>query len=509
MSKKNPILMGTLILTIAGFLTRILGLFYRIFLSRAIGSEGMGIYQLIFPIYTICFSVCSAGVQTAVSRYVAEKSSSDNKKEAIKILFSGLIISLTLSVILSVLLYNNADWIATSILQESRCGSLLRYLAYAIPLGAIHSGISGYYIGNQKAGIPAWSQLLEQIVRVGCVYLMGIVISSQGGALTPEIAVIGTVIGELGSAIFCIFAIRIDTLKYKKPMNHIKQATTSTFRYVRMILSMSIPLTLNRVMLNILQSAEAILVPFKLQAHGLTSSASLSIYGVLSGMAMPFIYFPSAITNSIAVMLLPAVAEAQHKGDMAITSTTDKSIKYSIILGIFCTGIFIVYGKDMGTIVFNNKDAGLYIMILSWLCPFLYITSTLGSILNGLGKTTTTFIHNMIATLIRIGFLIYFVPQIGIMGYLWGLLVSQLAISFLHLISVRKQLTIHFNVFSWILKPAFYLIASLATGYVAKVVLLLIHIPNAFAVIISALLVVFIYWMVVLKLEKQKIKYLK
>lgn len=506
MNKKNPILMGTLILTIAGFLTRILGLFYRVFLSRTIGSEGMGIYQLIFPIYAFCFSLCSAGIQTSVSRFVAAKSTNSAKKESVKILIAGLFISLALSIFTAVFIYMYADFISTSILKEAKCAPLLRYLAFSLPLGSIHACISGYYLGYKRASVPAWSQLIEQIIRVSCVYIIGLVLTSNGGKLTPELAVLGTVIGELGSALYCIFAIKIDTLK-KELYYGDKDSEKSTIpTYIRKILSMSIPLTLNRVMLNVLQSAEAILIPFKLQAFGLTSSEALSKYGILTGMAMPFIFFPSAITNSIAVMLLPAVAEAQYKGDKGISSTTDKSLKYSIIIGIFCIGLFLVYGNDMGTLIFDNKEAGLYIMILAWLCPFLYITTTLGSILNGLGRTTTTFFHNMIAVLIRIAFLLYCVPKVGIMGYLWGVLVGQLVISFLHTLAVKREIHIKFNAVHWILIPVFYLLASLSLGYLLKLFLTYLDIlPGLINVFISGVVVTGMFWILVQKTEKQKI----
>lgn len=504
MNKKNPILMGTLILTIAGFLTRILGLFYRIFLSRSISAEGMGIYQLIFPIQAICFSLCSAGVQTAISRFVAAKASNNRKRESVKILAAGLFISLFLSMITAVILYRYADNISVTILKESQCAELLKYLAFSIPLGAIHSSITGYYLGYKKAGIPAWSQLVEQVIRVTSVYIIAMVVVGNGGSLTPAMAIIGTVIGELGSALFSIFAVKLDASKEEKYKPDKDTKNTSFLRYIVNILTMSVPLTLNRVMLNVLQSAESILIPFKLQAFGLSSSNALSIYGILTGMAMPFIFFPSAITNSIAVMLLPVVAEAQYKGDKSISSTTDKSLRYSILIGIFCTGIFVVYGYDMGTIVFHNKSAGIYIMILAWLCPFLYLTSTLGSILNGLGKTTTTFIHNAIAILIRIAFLFYCVPKVGIMGYLWGLLISQLLISFLHLLAVKKVMPVHFDVLKWVLRPGFFLIASLSAGYLLKWALpVLIGISNAFVVIISGAAATGLFWALVYKFEKK------
>lgn len=192
------------------------------------------------------------------------------------------------------------------------------------------------------------------------------------------------------------------------------------------------PLTINRVLINLLQSAEAVCIPLRLQAHGFTQALALSSYGTLTGMALPLVLFPSAITNSLAVMLLPTVSEAQAAGNtQAIEHLTNKTIKSCLLLGILCTIFFLLTGNLCGTFLFHSQEAGTYILILAWLCPFLYLGATLGSILNGLGKTFDVFVINALALLVRILFVWFAIPAFGILGYLWGLLLSQLLHSLL------------------------------------------------------------------------------
>ena len=172
------------------------------------------------------------------------------------------------------------------------------------------------------------------------------------------------------------------------------------------------------------------MIPGQLKHYGYSVSEALSVYGVLTGMSMPMVLFPSVITNSVSVMLLPVIAEAQEKQEQHyIRSAVRKTCFYCLVLGFSCTLIFLLLGKWMGQVLFANELAGTFIVILGWMCPFLYLSTTLSSILNGLGKTTTTFILNITGLAIRIAFVIWGIPLFGIKAYLWGTLLSQIVMA--------------------------------------------------------------------------------
>ncbi len=155
--------------------------------------------------------------------------------------------------------------------------------------------------------------------------------------------------------------------------------------------------------------------------------------------------FPSAITNSMAVLLLPSVAQAQAEGNQRqISASISMALRYSLYMGILCTGIFFLYGRELGSSVFQSPSAGSYIRILGWLCPFMYLATTLGSILNGLGKTPSTFIQNACALCLRLVFVLFGIPRLGMKAYLWGILVSEMFLAFWHLITLRR-----FVPFTW------------------------------------------------------------
>lgn len=424
---RSSLIKGTLILTLAGTLSRFIGFFYKIFLSRTIGAEALGIYQLIFPLFAFCLALSCGGLQTAISRYAA---SSKTDRIARSYLTIGTTLSLVLSFCCAVFLFRYADFLSLHLLGEARCEPLLRIMAVAIPFACIHACISGYYYGRKKAGIPSASQLVEQLIRVLGVWLVCSILTEQQQEFTAAIAVWGLVFGEIASALFSLTALsaKKNTVFRKSAF----QKTTNTAFYdlkarTSNLCSMAIPLTINRVSLSLAQSLENILIPLSLRSFGYSSEDALSVYGILTGMVFSTIMFPAVLSNSLSAMLLPEIAKAQaEKKEQQIAHLIRKTIESSLVLGFLCTLLFLLGGSYIGVFLFGNHLAGVYIRTLSWISPFLFLSGTLCSILHGFGKPKTVLALNIIGSCIRIFCIFYFVPTIGIRGYLWGMLASQI-----------------------------------------------------------------------------------
>ncbi|MCM1058181.1 MAG: polysaccharide biosynthesis protein [Firmicutes bacterium] len=465
----HPLIVGTVILTLTGLVSRLIGFFYRIYLSRLFGEEGMGLYQLLSPVLSLSFSLTAAGYQTAISKLVAEQTAK-SKKVTLRPMAAGLTVSLPLSLLCNAAVYFGADFIATALLQEPRTASMLRILSFSIPMSAVHACVNGHFYGVKKAGIPAASQLLEQIARVGCVFLVAG--QSLGAGRTPSIsvAVLGLTMGELCSMLFSLAAIwqasgaaasRLSTIHNTRqtlrpydgsgasrtlPANSARHTLqpydgSAAGSLYRGLLSMAIPLTANRIVLNLLQSVESVSIPARLRLYGYDNTTALSVYGVLTGMAMPFIFFPNALTSSVAVLLLPVISENYALGNFsAVKSATMKTVKYCGLMGVICMAVFLSLGRFMGTALFDSPLAGHFITTLGFICPFLYLDTTLSSILQGLGKAGHIFIMNVVCLLIRLAFVFLAVPRFGITGYLWGLLASQLTLGVLYLVCLLRFL---------------------------------------------------------------------
>jgi stage V sporulation protein B len=270
-----------------------------------------------------------------------------------------------------------------------------------------------------------------------------------------ELAVLGHLAGEAASAGFTLLCLWLIPPEMSHDKGFFLPCAAS-------LMELALPLMGNRLVLNLLAGAEAILIPNCLQMSGLSDAEALAVYGVLTGMAMPFVLFPSTISNSMAVLLLPGVAQAQAEGKQSsITASITLSLRYSLYMGILCIGIFTLFGNALGIGVFHDSQAGQFIRILAWLCPFLYLATTLGSILNGLGHTRTTFLQNTAALTFRLLFVLFGIPRCGIHAYLVGMLASELLLAALHLITLYHQIPFTWDAIDMIVKPAALMIISI------------------------------------------------
>ena len=430
MNQKQYLLKGTFILTAAGLLSRIAGFFYKIFLSRTVGAEIMGIHQLILPVYAFCAAAAFGGIQTAVSKHVSADLAKGAKREAWNSFLAGLFLSLLGALFCSLLLFSGSGWIASVFLGEPRCSPLLKILSVSLPFAAVHSCVSGYLVGQKKVLLPALSQLAEQIFRILFSFLLYFLFLEKGYSLSAAIIVLGQAAGEAASAASCFLFLALSP-RFSLPKKKELRAD------IRATLSVSLPLSSSRMLLGVLQGIEAALLPLQLRKFGLTASQALSEYGTFSGMALPLILFPTAITGSLGTLLLPAVSEAKSSSqNRQLHSTIEASFLASLYLGFFCVNAFLLFGDEAGRLLFDSPAAGEYIVGLSFLCPFLYTNNTLSSILHGLGKTgAVSFLHSF-SFVLRLLFVVLLVPAVGIEGYLYGVLLGQifLSVSFLALL---------------------------------------------------------------------------
>ena len=432
---KNPLITGTFFLTAAGLVTKLIGFFYRIFLSRVFQDEGLGIIGLVSPVIVLAHSLFAAGIQNAITRFVAA-SKNDKTTEAYGFLFTGIAISILLSGITTYVIFNHASFIAINIIGERRCTPLLRISALSFPLATIHSCLNGFFYGQKRASIPAVSIIIEQICRVLTVYALYKITVNAGANVSLSYACLGMLAGEFCSAFFscCMLA-----FSHKKQEFSLHESLSCNKGIS--IISLALPISLNRICISLISTLEAIQLPKKLIDSGLTSSDALSVYGVFSGMALPLIMFPSAITGSVSSLLLPSVSEAQSQGDTKrIRRIICLTIGFCFALGIFCLLFFSAFAGLLGTLLFDSIVAASQIRALSLVCPFLYLSGTLCSILNGLGKTGTTFIFNVSSILLRLAFVYFIVPSVGFSGYIYGILCSQMLLDFAIILALKRYL---------------------------------------------------------------------
>ncbi len=198
------------------------------------------------------------------------------------------------------------------------------------------------------------------------------------------------------------------------------------------LFSFAAPLCATRVCLHLLGTIESSRIPVSLQLFGYSSHQALSAYGVYTGMAMTCILFPGALTNSIAVLLMPTISCADASNNQsAIYSAIFQCTCFCLFIGVGCTAVFSLCGNFIGSALFGNVLAGQLIRMFCFLCPFLYLNTTLLSILNGLGKTGCTFLFQILSLAVRLFFVFFILPLSGIPGLFQGMLLGQMLLTIL------------------------------------------------------------------------------
>jgi stage V sporulation protein B len=459
--KINSILKGTLILTIAGVASRFLGFFYRIYLTKMIGSEGLGLYQMVFPLTAVCMSIAGSGISVAISKYTASYTATGCEKKARDTMLTGTLLSVLTAIVCSAILYTGAEFIATVIFKDSRFAMLIKIISFSIPLSVIHNNISSYYMGRSNPVIPAVSQILEQLVRIAGIYILFTIHTSKNLPVSAATAVYAILFGEIASCLFCMTLIRLGKSDFK-----IEQPV----ELCRRIYKIALPISINRITLSVLHSLEAILIPALLGIYGLSKSECISTYGILTGMAFPLIMLPSTLINSFSELLLPAVSKAaSQKKSKKLNHTIFAAYRYSLEIGIFCLAVFYNYGSEMGVFLFDETEVGTYVRAFAWMCPFLYISTTFTSILNGLGKTKQTLFMDITSFLLRIFLNIILIPRMGITGYMIAFLVSEVYLALSYIVCVKKINPVFLSFGEFILRPSSAIILSLFLTRLFKV----------------------------------------
>lgn len=464
MSKKS-LVTGTLILTIASLITRLLGFGFRIYQSNVMGAEGMGLYQLLFPIYMLLWAASSAGIAIAVAKMVATETAKGEHGNAVHILKVSLYLSLPISLALSLLLYVCAPFIATYYIHEPVTTLSLKILASCIPFMSTACCIRGYFQGRQEMSITALAQIVEQSARMLVIYFFAGLFVPKGIEFVCALGVLGMCGGEVASLIMSYIAFRL-----KKRKIHHTSVTLKKRPTFNHLFNLSLPVTANRFLTSGLQSLENILIPISLQKYGLTSSAALGLYGEFSGMAMPLLFFPSMVTASLSTALVPAISEAvAMKNTDRLKRTLSMSIQFSCLIGIGATALFLTLPREIGLACYNLEGVGELLRVLAIICPFLYLQSILTGAMNGLGLQKKTFQTNIIGSLVCILFIQLLVPQKGIMGFVIALLLQSGIISSLLLWHVLKNISLPIDLLNWLVRPTLAAVAgSLMTLYINK-----------------------------------------
>lgn len=451
--KKQSLIRGTLILGIAGILAKVLGMFFRLPLVFLIGDEGIGYYQMSYPLYTF-FIATASGIPVAVSKMVSERNAVGDNEGILTVLRKAILLMAVLGggftiflVLFSKDLVHFLNW------DEKSLYSLLG-ISLAPLFISIVSPFRGFFQGLQNMTPTAISQIIEQIGRVLAGVGLAYVLLNKGVEYSAGGAAFGATFGALLAGIYLI-------IKYlraiKKQFPNVK--TKNDTSILNKLIYIAIPISLGSAVSSIMSLLDSILVPQNLLKANYTYRQAAQLYGQLTGKAFVLINVPLTLSMALCISIVPIISEAFIlKRQITLKSEVETSLRISMVIGIPSFLAMFFLADPILRLIFPGHSAGADILKYLSICiPFIVLSQTTTAVLQGIGKYTIPVIDLFIGCVVKVFITIHLVPikSINVYGAIIGTIAGYLVASVLNLIMVRVNLKIKLKYYSIFIKPAY------------------------------------------------------
>lgn len=424
-SKSSSLLKGTLILTIAGIVVKVIGSLNWIILSRVLGGEGIGLYQMAFPIYLLALTLSTAGIPTAISIITAEKVALRDYRGANRVFRLSLALLAFSGLLLSCLVHFGAGWlIEHQIIRDARAYPAILALAPAIFLVTMLSSFRGYLQGWQMMTPTAVSQIIEQLFRVGAMLTFAAWLLPWGLEYAAGGASIGASVGAAAGLIVLIYYyVRLQRKHETGSIKDPESSTETNAGLASRMVKLALPVSLSSLMLPLVANLDLLIVPVRLEAAGYTVEQATELFGYLTGMAVPLINLATIITAALATSLVPAIAETQAMGNQQqIRQHTAAALRLTALVTIPAAVGIGVLAIPLATAVYHAPAAGPVVQVLAVGVYFLGIHQVTTSILQGMGHTALPLVNMGIAAVVKVGlnWSLAALPALGILGAGWA-----------------------------------------------------------------------------------------
>ncbi len=386
---------------------RLCGFLYRIFLSRNLGAEFIGVYQVTLSVVGVLVTISASGIPITVSRLMIKERAKGSKSGEKDVVSAGILSCLILSLPSTLALYIFKE--AFSFLfADQRSYDLLLVMLPGVVITSVYAVIRGYFWGNRYFFTYSLIELLEEIVM--CVSGV-IIVKHTFGAMNKAIGAAQSVL------ISYVFSFVLSTgfflVKAGKP--------TNPLRKLKPVLESASPITLMRTLTSFLGSIVAIILPQKLLEFGFTKVRAMEAFGALSGMTLPLLFIPSTIIGSIALVIVPKLSESYYGRDTdTLKYAIRRSLDYSVMFAVIIVPVFIVCGKEIGSIVYDNVEAGGYLSVSSFIMVPMSITMITNSLLNSLNYEKKTLFNFIVGAVVMIACVLFLTKFLGVYSLIIG-----------------------------------------------------------------------------------------
>ena len=344
---------NSLLIVISSLILQIIKLSFNIYISNKITPEALGVFQLIMVTYYFGITLSSSGINISCMRVVSEEYALGNFDGIKKASKKCINISIILSSIASFIFYINSDFIVYKCFQNKVSSNIVYLICFALPLISVSSAISGYFLAVRKAYQTVIAQFLEQLSKIiAIIVLFSITLNNSLETICFSL-ILGDVISELIAFIYLLIAYNMD-LK----INFLSFKILAKEKYFKRIIKILLPISFTSCIKSGISSIKQLIIPSSLERNGKSSNKALSEYGIISGMAMPIIMFPSTFLIAVANLLIPEFSRYYVKKDYnKIKFYTDRLLVGTFLFSFFITLFYLILGNKLGIILYNNYDA--------------------------------------------------------------------------------------------------------------------------------------------------------
>ncbi|WP_068784618.1 stage V sporulation protein B [Paenibacillus phocaensis] len=482
---KQTFIQGTMILLVAGIVNRLLGFIPRIMLPRVIGAEGVGLYQLGYPFFLVLVTMITGGIPLAVAKLVAEAESSGKPDRSVSILRTSLVFTTAAGFLFTFLCLFGAPWVTRYILTDPRVYHTFIAMSPMIVIVAVSSVYRGYFQGKQDMIPSAVSSILETVARIIGVLWFSYLLLPMGIAYAAAGAMLGVVAGEVvGMGVLLWQYRRLQRREQSAnslqsamsespdPDHSAENETANPFAAtLRRILRIAIPVTGSRLVGSLSYLLESITTARSLAIAGISVGVATSQYGALQGMIIPLLLLPGALTSSLAVSLVPSLAEAQARGDVkTIHLRLHQSLRLALVTGAPFAAIMFVLADPICRLVYNDGTIGGMLRIMAPFALLLYVQTPLQATLQALDKPGRALINTLVGAIIKISLIFYLAsnPALGIYGAIIAIIINFIVVTVMHGYSVSKTLRYRLPYLDMLKVSAAMIIMAAAADYFYK-----------------------------------------
>ena len=424
---KTKLIKSTFILLIGGAITKILGMIIKIVITRMIGIEGVSLYTLIMPTFGLLIALAQLGFPIAISTLVAE-GKSNNRRMILGIIPVSLFLNMTIIALLVIL----APFISNNLLHEPRTYYGILATGLVLPFISISSILRGYFYGKERLLPHIFSNIMEDVIRL-IILIIGIpIFLLKGIEITIFFLIVSNIISECSSILIFTFCLP------KKNIS--KNDFLPNKKYLKNILSISLPSTGSRIIGNIGSFLEPIILTTVLLKIGYSNEFIIHEYGVLNGYVLPLLLLPSFFTMAISQAIIPSVSKfhASHN-KKGVKKVIKQAIIFSLVIGIPFTILVELFPNFLLNSIYNAKEGSNYLRVFAPIFLFSYIQSPLTATLQAMNKAKCAMNGTIIGITLRtILLVIVSFFHIGIWSIIVAATSNILFVTFHHIFAIKN-----------------------------------------------------------------------